>query len=232
MLLESASKGIKDAVRHIDEGLIIPRVQYQFYWEIITNPDDDFSGDVQVVPKGSSALTMKGAIEMRRNEFLQIVGNPTYMSIIGEEGVAEILREMAKTLGLGENIVPSRIEIRRRIEEMKEIQQQNAQAQQQVEQQKAQVPLQTVQMQTQAADAAAQRRDQLKQAEIQANMESKERDRQVRLAELEARRENEISKVTADLTKQQMADAQKDRTTNKNIALSIESDFKDKNNQR
>ena len=236
MLLESASKGIKDAIRHIDEGLIKPRVEYQFYWNMLKTKEDDeeftFSGDVNVVPRGSQTLTMKGAQEMRRNEFLQILANPTYLQIVGVEGVAEILREMAKSLGLGENIVPSRIELKLKQKEMEAMQAQQQQQEQQIEAQKAQLPLQTVQMQVQQAEAASQRKDQIEVAKLQAEREMDMQELAMKAKELEQRERESISKRSTDLTKQQMADAQKDRTTNKNIALSIQSGYQDKNNQR
>lgn len=235
MLLESASKGIKDAIRHIDDGLIKPRVEYQFYWNMLKMREDEeitFSGDVNVVPRGSQTLTMKGAQEMRRNEFLQILANPSYLNIVGIEGVAEILREMAKSLGLGENIVPSRIELKLKQKELEAQQAQQQQQQMQIEQQKSQQPLQAVQMQTQQADVASQRKDQIKIAEIQTKAELEMQQLALKAQELEQRERESVNKNTAALTKQQMADAQKDRTTNKNIALSIQSGYQDKNNQR
>lgn len=229
MLLESASKGIKDAIRHLDDGIIKPRVEYQFYWEVLTS-DREFTGDVQVIPKGSQALTMRGAIEMRRNEFLQILANPTYLQIVGVEGVAEILREMSNTLGLGENIVPSRIELKKKFEEMQQQEAQKQQQEAQAKQQQAAVGVQQVQMQTQQAEQASQRSAQLKAAEIEQKERIEQLKAQLKAAELELRREESVSKNTAALQKQQMSDAQKDRDTNKNIALSIQSGYQDKNN--
>ena len=236
MLLESASKGIKDAIRHIDDGLVKPRVEYQFYWNMLKIKEDNeefsFSGDVQIVPRGSNALTMKGAQEMRRNEFLQILANPQYLQIVGVEGVAEILREMAKTLGLGENIVPSRIELTMKQKQLEQQQAQQAEQQMQIEQQKAQMPLQTVQMQTQAQMQQAAQREQLEMAKLQKEYKEHMDEMALKAQEMQQDREATINKGTIELTKQQMADAQKDRTTNKNIALSVQSGYQDKNNQR
>jgi len=108
MLFESSSKMIKDAIRNIDAGVIIPRVEYQFYWNVILN-EIDFSGDVQVKALGSTTLTVKGAEQLRRNEFLQITANPVDQQLMGD-GRAELLREMANDLGFIEDIVPSRLD--------------------------------------------------------------------------------------------------------------------------
>ena len=231
MLLESASKGIKDAIRHIDDGLIKPRVEYQFYMNMVTSESDvDFTGDIVVVARGSQALTMRGAQEMRRNEFLQILSNERYLQIVGVEGVAEILREMAKALGLGENIVPSRIELQQRQQKMEQQQAAMQQQEQEIEAAKVQRGLQQVQMQTQQADAASQRGNQIKVMELQDKRALEEQKLILKAHELAQQRETSIDKQRTELTKQQMADAQRDRDTNKNIALSIQSNYKDKSN--
>jgi hypothetical protein len=221
MLLDSASKGIKDAIRHIDDGLIKPRVEYQFYWNMISNPDLNFSGDIIVISKGSQALTMKGSQEMRRNEFLQILQNPQYQGIIGVEGMAEILREMAKGLGLGNNIIPSRIELKKKIKEEKQMQEQQMQQQAEAQNQQAAVGVQQVQMQVEQAELASQRNAQLKQQELQMKAEIEMLNQQLRAKEMELREREVVTKATAALQKQQMADAQRDKDTNKKIALEL-----------
>lgn len=232
MLLESASKGIKDAIRHIDDGLIRPRVEYQFYYNMITNTEERFTGDVVVVAKGSQALTMRGAQEMRRNEFLQILGNERYLQIVGVEGVGEILREMAKSLGLGENIVPSRIELKQRQAQLEKQQALMAQKEQEIEQAKVQRGVQQVGMQVQQAEQSSQRKDQLRMMELQDKRQIEEQKLILKAHELAQDREMSVEKQRAELAKQQMANAQKDRDTNKNIALSIRSGYRDKSNQQ
>jgi len=232
MLLESASKGIKDAIRHIDDGLIKPRVEYQFYWNMITNQDLQFSGDIQVIAKGSQALTMKGAQEMRRNEFLQILGNQTYLQIVGVEGLAEILREMAASLGLGTNIVPSRIELKRKLKQQEAQQQQQVQAEQQNKQAQTSAGVQQVQMQVEQAEMASQRNALLKEKELQQKAEIEFSKMQLKLKELEQKLQEVVSKSTTTLSKAQIDAAQKDRSDNKNIALSVQSGYQDENNQQ
>lgn len=143
MLLESASKGIKDAIRHIDHGVIIPRVEYQFYWNIKMYPELGYTGDIEVIGKGSAALTMKAAEQGKRMEFLQaLAGNPQIMGVVGSEGLAEVFRTMLKDINIPEVVIPSRLELKKK---EREAQEQAAQAQQmmlQVQQQKNQVGLQ------------------------------------------------------------------------------------------
>lgn len=230
MLLESAAKGIKDSVRNVDFGIIKPRIEYQFYWNVISNDDVKFTGDVNVVPKGSEILTMKGASEMRRNEFLQILSNPEYMSIVGIEGIADILREMAKTLGLGNNIIPSRIELKKKQEESAAQQAQAQQHQMDMEMQKSQTGLQATQMQVQGQVQMHQGTQQLKAAELQQRAESEERDRQLKAIEIQQKAEAAVHKETSQLQKQQMIEANKQLAMEQQIALSLQTD--DKVNQQ
>lgn len=221
MLLESAAKGIKDSVRNIDFGVIKPRIEYQFYWNVISNDSVTFTGDVNVVPKGSEILTMKGASEMRRNEFLNILSNPNYLQIVGIEGIADILREMSKALGLGNNIIPSRIELKKRQEEQQKQQAQQQQSMSDTESQKAQVGLQATQLQIEGQMQMHQQTQQLKAAELQQKADKEEKDRQIKIAELQTRREESLSRETSSLQKQQMIEQNKALAIDKQIALSI-----------
>lgn len=223
MMLESAAKGIKDSVRNIDFGVIKPRIEYQFYWNVVSNDDVSFTGDVCVVPKGSQILTMKGASEMRRNEFLNILSNPNYLSIVGIEGIADILREMAKSLGLGANIVPSRIELKKKQQEMAAQQQQQA-AQgggQDLAEAKITAGLKATELQVAAQQAMHQDTQKVKIAELEQKERLKQQENEIRVAELQQRRETDVAKQTATLQKQQMVETSKQDAINKEIALSL-----------
>jgi len=106
-LLDADAKGVKNAVRHIDVGIIKRRVLRQFTDNMLMSPATKFVGDVRPVAKGAVAVAIKGAQEIRQMEFLQMTANPTDMQIIGIEGRAELLRERAEGLGWhGVKVVP------------------------------------------------------------------------------------------------------------------------------
>lgn len=228
MLLETASKGIKDAIGHIDNGLIIPRVEYQFYYNMLTDPDAKFTGDVKVVAKGSQALTMKGAQEMRRNEFLQILSQPSMVSIVGMEGIAEILREMSKALGLGADIVPSRVELRYKQQQAAKAQAEAQKQAQEMEAQKQSVGIQQVGMQTEQAEKASQRNAELKAADLELKGQKVQTDAQLKQANMELQFEIARLKEEAKAQTKMQDLAQKDRAQNKSIALSVNSQYQDK----
>ena len=166
MLLESATKSIKDAIRHIDVGLIVPRVEYQFFWNIIKNKVP-YTGDIDVLALGSSTLTMKGAQTAKRQEFLQITANENDQRLMGSEGRAELLRQLGKDLGLTAKIVPSRLELRKKIEEEKAQQQQMMEMQAQQQQGGANASLEATRMQIEGQERMHQQTQAIKAKELE-----------------------------------------------------------------
>jgi hypothetical protein len=71
--------------------------------------DESIKGDVQVLPRGAINLATKETTNVRRIEFLNATANPVDIEIIGKDGRAAILREIAKGLQMpADDIVPSR----------------------------------------------------------------------------------------------------------------------------
>lgn len=193
MLLESASKSIKDAIRNIDNGLIVPRVEYQFYYNLLKNPELNYTGDVNVMALGSSALTVKGSQQIRRNEFLQATANPTDMAVMGVEGRAEILRVMADDLGLGKNIIPDNLTLKRKAEE----QAQQAQAAAEAEGSEKEIGLKATQLQVEGQMQMHQGTQETKRMELAQKDKMDEILSRLRMLEIQQRGEAEASKSTA-----------------------------------
>ena len=167
MLMDSATKSIKDAIRHISYGLIIPRVEYEFYWLMIKDDEATYSGDICVLSKGAEALTTSGAQEAKRNEFLQITANQIDQGIMGAEGRAVILREMAKDLNLPISVVPTRLEFNRKKKEAEKAQSQAQQMEMQKEQEANATGLKATQIQVEGQQKMHQESMQLKMQELQ-----------------------------------------------------------------
>ena len=69
--------------------------------------DPYIKGDFKVVAKGAIGLIHKETLQMRRNEFLMATANPIDSQIVGPEGRAYLLRELARGLQMDtEKIVP------------------------------------------------------------------------------------------------------------------------------
>jgi predicted ATP-grasp superfamily ATP-dependent carboligase len=76
---------------------------------MIYNPDPYIKGDFRVVAKGAMGLIAKEQIQVRRNEFLNLVlSNQIALQIVGPEGAAYLLRETAMGLQMDtDRLVPS-----------------------------------------------------------------------------------------------------------------------------
>lgn len=107
MLMDNASKGIKQAVANIDK-IVSGIVQRLYLHNMIFDDDVYIKGDFKVVAKGAIGLIHKETLQMRRNEFLMATANPIDSQIVGAEGRAYILREVARGLQMDtEKIVPN-----------------------------------------------------------------------------------------------------------------------------
>jgi len=209
MLLESANKGIKDAIRHIDEGVIIPRIEMEFY-TLMLKESLPFSGDIQVIAKGSQALTLKGAEQMRRNEFLQVTANPIDQKIMGATGRAEILRTMAKDLNLGEDVIPNRQEIKKKEKE-----------EQQAASNQTAAPVKAAEIQNQTIKAIADDRLQIDVAEHKRKVQKDEVDAVLKSRSQEQAARDTAAKVTASLENTRIKEDSNQKQTEQAIALSL-----------
>lgn len=106
MLMDNASKGIKQAVANIDK-IVSGIVQRLYLHNMMFSDDPYIKGDFKVVAKGAIGLIHKETLQMRRNEFLMATANPIDSQIVGPEGRAYLLRELARGLQMDtEKIVP------------------------------------------------------------------------------------------------------------------------------
>lgn len=134
MLMNAASKGIKQIIRTVDIGVIEPMVRDLHIHIMLFDDDESIKGDVKIKARGSDELLIKEQQQIRRMELLQTTANPIDMEIIGLEGRSELLRRAVKSMDIGgDDIVPSDEELKQRL---------MAQAQQQMQQPAPQPPMQ------------------------------------------------------------------------------------------
>lgn len=129
MLMDNAAKGIKAAITRID--YVVTMIVERFYvHNMIYNPDPFIKGDFKVVAKGAMGLIAKEAVQSRRNEFLAATANPVDLQILGLEGRAYLLRELATGLQMDtDKIVPSpeMMKFKQEMAQMQQMQLQQAQ---------------------------------------------------------------------------------------------------------
>ena len=109
MLMGAAGKGIRQVIGYIDADVIKPIVERQFIYNMRYDEDESIKGDVEIVAKGAVNLAVKETVNIRRLEFLNATANPIDIEIIGKDGRAALLREVAKGLQMPvDEIIPSR----------------------------------------------------------------------------------------------------------------------------
>jgi len=112
MLMSNAGKSIKQVISNIDEEVIRPVIERLYFYNMRYGDDPDLKGDVNIVARGASALIVKEQAQMRQNQFLQIaLSSPIAQQIVGPEGIAELLRQAAKTLDMNPDRIVPPIEI-------------------------------------------------------------------------------------------------------------------------
>jgi hypothetical protein len=96
-------------VGYIDGDIIKPIVQRQFVYNMRYDEDESIKGDAEIVARGAVNLAVKETTNLRRIEFLNATANPFDIEIVGKDGRAAILREIAKGLQMPvDDIIPSR----------------------------------------------------------------------------------------------------------------------------
>jgi len=225
MLLESASKGIKASVKNISEGLIIPRVEYQFYLTLLKAMEDgnpiNFSGDIEVKVHAVEAITIKAAQSQLQKEILQATANPMDMEILGMVGRGEILRSVYKGANLPEDAVPSALELKEKEAAKAFAGERQAAAAQEAEQAKSQVGLQATQMQVEGQMAMHQETQKVKVADIQQKAEAKQTDQQLKAVEIQQRAEAEANKGATKLASDREKIAAENERTDRKLAVDV-----------
>ncbi len=108
MLMNAASKGLRQAISEIDLNVTEPTITDAYIYEMLYGADMGVKGDCNIVPRGAAAVLIKDAQLENRKQALSLAGNPLTMQIIGIRGYAELLRETYKMLEVPvDKIVPS-----------------------------------------------------------------------------------------------------------------------------
>jgi hypothetical protein len=109
MLFNAANKGLKGVVSNIDLNVITPLLEQLYAYNMMFGDPSFAKADAQVYARGAVSLMQLETLQLRRNEFLTATNNPVDAQIVGPEGRAEILREVAKGLEMDVNrVVPPR----------------------------------------------------------------------------------------------------------------------------
>jgi len=115
MLMNNASKVLQNIAANIDNDILRPVLTMLYDLVMLTDQTGMLRGDEEIVVQGVGVAAQRETDRMRQLEFLQMTGNPADMEIMGTEGRASVLRNIADGLGLkGETVVPTADELRRK----------------------------------------------------------------------------------------------------------------------
>ena len=110
MLMESANKGIKAAIGHIDSGVIRRVVEAHWLHNMQFSNDNSIKGDVKVIAKGSNAMLQRERTAMQQRELFDKIADPAIVGqALGVRGQIELLRQVTKGVGIPD-LVPKGIE--------------------------------------------------------------------------------------------------------------------------
>lgn len=124
MLMSNASRSMVSIAQSIDINVLEPLLWKLYDLVLLTTGIGVLRGDESIQVKGATYAQTRETDRMRLLEFLQLTNNPIDLQIMGLQGRAAGLRQLAKSLGLdGEKIVPTD-------QELAQMQQQQQQAQQ------------------------------------------------------------------------------------------------------
>jgi len=133
MLMNAASKTLKNVIAHIDENIITEAIK-EHWLQVMLFDDVEKYGDIQVTARASQYLVILEQLQLRLSEFLDRTNNPTDIAIIGPERRANLLRQTAKAHKLPvDDIVPTKQEMDQQKKEQEAMMMMMQQQQQQQE---------------------------------------------------------------------------------------------------
>lgn len=108
MLMGNAGKSIKQVISNIDDKVVEPAVDRLYYYNMRYGDDPDLKGDVSVRAHGAASMMQREQADQRQSQFLQVaLSNQTVGQVVGQEGLAVLIREHVKTLGMPvDEIIP------------------------------------------------------------------------------------------------------------------------------
>ena len=126
MLMDAAQRGIKQVIYSLDRDVMRPSIEYIYRLNLLTNPDPTIKGDVNIDAGGILAIISKDKNINFIKEFLVIMQDPQKAAIVGEDGLAALMREYVKMMQYinPDDIVPTKEMLEARRQQQAAMQQQ------------------------------------------------------------------------------------------------------------
>ena len=119
MIMQNAGKVLQSVAANVDTDIFSPLLQRLYDTVLLTDKSGQIQGDEQIRVRGVVFANQRENERARMLEFLQMTTNPIDSQIVGLEGRAELLREVADRIGLDySSIVPDAEEMQAKQQEM------------------------------------------------------------------------------------------------------------------
>jgi hypothetical protein len=97
MLMQAASKTIKQVIANVDKDVIQRIIQMLYDRNMIYSDDEAIKGDCTIKVRGSIGLTIKEATQSKRTELLQmILTQPQLQQFFKQEGLLALIGDLVK----------------------------------------------------------------------------------------------------------------------------------------
>lgn len=116
LIITASKEGANDVVHSLYLDVMRPFLTYMYRYNMLYDEDPDIKGDCEVDAGGLLSILVKEQALSRMEKFLDLARDPNVMRVIGDSGLAALLREYATLLqGINpDNVVPSEAEMERR----------------------------------------------------------------------------------------------------------------------
>lgn len=132
LIMTAAKQGANDVIFSLFTDVMKPALTYLYRYNMLFSDDPEIKGDCEVDAGGLLAILVREQSKNDLAEFMNLAGQPAVQAVIGESGMAEIVRQYIKLMqGFNpDKVVPSEEERERR-KQMEALRQQVAMYEQQ-----------------------------------------------------------------------------------------------------
>ena len=106
MLMGNASKNLQTVAGNVDTDVMEPVLSGLYDMIMLTDQSGILTGEEQIRVRGVSVAVQRETENQKQLQFLQITANPIDAPIVGMIGRARVLRALAQSLGLPDDVVP------------------------------------------------------------------------------------------------------------------------------
>jgi len=125
MILDNASRNLRDVISNVDTYVIQRQIDDLYMLNMLDpNIPNEAKGDLVVRARGILSTGLRDKLQVLRREFmLMVLENEMLTNLLGVDGIASLLREVAKPLEMNVDFIPSSEKIEQETEQAEQAQQ-------------------------------------------------------------------------------------------------------------